>query len=625
MNDKEIIDLLNDNPEEGMEQIITQYSGLLWAVISRHISQPEDIKECVNDTYAEFFRAKNYFDEKKGSLKNFLAVIAQRQAIKKYHENLRHSHTDEQIEDIGTDPVADFEQKEDIEGYLHMLDSVDEKIVRMKYYEGMSAKEIAAKLDIPYETVKKRHQRSLKKLRRYMTIGIILAIIAALLTGCVWFILRYFGIVPGYGINKNPDLPTYVLEEEVSVSANDVDITFTYAYWMNNQLTLDAEVTFDEEKFMNGGYDLQNSRYSDQVYDISGMKVTYAENNSDLEYFKSIDKTQGRNVNEERRYIIPCELLDDFDRKSDTLPITLIWRDGTQLVLQLKKAENEVSFEKAGYYSMTEDEGGLLAIPRIEEGNLIVAIYPLSEGDYVIQPYLSKGVWDGNVPDNSTITVTAEDGTVMEGYAEGYSPFSGYEFYEWNFGPVEPGKYTLNVPFVYQLLNEQLIAQENNAQRVWIDNDGGTLNAQFNIHDALIRLTDYRVSEYRDKSPDIDEITKIMNELYAEIVWWDVDYEIENKNPDRELIWFIMRAESPDGVNSVEKKTKDGFPVNINRYNFDMVLEPAVNPETGMEYSKPAYCRIYIYGGENYVDFSVNNQALAYKWNHPFTIEFEVK
>ena len=66
MSDKEIIDLLNENPEEGMEQIITQYSGLLWAVISRHISQPEDIKECVNDTYAEFFRAKNDFDEKKG-------------------------------------------------------------------------------------------------------------------------------------------------------------------------------------------------------------------------------------------------------------------------------------------------------------------------------------------------------------------------------------------------------------------------------------------------------------------------------------------------------------------------------------------------------------------------------
>ena len=101
----------------------------------------------------------------------------------------------------------------------------------------------------------------------------------------------------------------------------------------------------------------------------------------------------------------------------------------------------------------------------------------------------------------------------MEGIAEGYSPFAGYEFYEWNFGPAEPGKYTLNVPFVYQLLNEQLIAQENNAQRVWVDNDGGRLDAQFNIHDALIRLTDYKVSDYSDKSPDIDEITKILGDM----------------------------------------------------------------------------------------------------------------
>ncbi|MBQ2910977.1 MAG: hypothetical protein IJE55_01680, partial [Clostridia bacterium] len=395
------------------------------------------------------------------------------------------------------------------------------------------------------------------------------------------------------------------------------------AYWMNNKLTLDCEISFDEEKLKEGYY--SRNKFYGKMDDIQGVKVSYSEVADELVFLGSIDRTQGTNVNEERRYIIPCELPDDFDKKSDTLPLTIVWKDGAQLDIELKKAESEISFEKAGYYSMTEDEGGLLAMPRIEDGNLIVAIYPLNEGDYVIQPSLNRGPWEGYTPDNDAITVTSEDGTVMEGYAEGYSPFSGYEFYEWNFGPAQPGKYTLNVPFVYQQLNEQLIAQENNAQRVWVDNDGGRLDAQFNIHDAIIHLTDYKVSDYSDKSPDIDEITKIMNELYAEIVWWDVDYEIENKNPDRELIWFIMRAESPDGVNSVEKKTKDGFPVNINRYNFDMVLEPAVNPETGMEYSKPACCRIYIYGGENHVDFCVNNRSLAYKWKHPFTIEFEVK
>ena len=437
------------------------------------------------------------------------------------------------------------------------------------------------------------------------------------------FILRYFDIVPGYGINKNPDLPAYILEEDASVSSHYADITFTYAYWMNNQLTLDCEIEFDEEKLKEGYY--SRNKFYGKMDDIQGVKVSYSEVADELVFLGSIDRTQGTNVNEERRYIIPCELPDVFDKKSDTLPLTIVWKDGAQLDIELKRAESEISFEKAGYYSMTEDEGGLLAMPRIEDGNLIVAVYPLSEGDYVILPSLNRGPWEGYTPDNDAITVTSEDGTVMEGYAEGYSPFSGYEFYEWNFGPAQPGKYTLNVPFVYQQLNEQLIAQENNAQRVWVDNDGGTLGTEYNVHDAVVRLTDYKVSEHREYVSNIDEITKLINELYSECVWWDAEYEIENKNPDRELIWFIMRAESPDGVNSVEKKTKDGFPVNINRYNFDMVLEPAVNPETGMEYSKPACCRIYIYGGENHVDLCVNNRSLAYKWNHPFTIEFEVK
>ena len=36
----------------------------------------------------------------------------------------------------------------------------------MKYFGGMTIREIADSLELPYETVKKRHQRSLHKLRR---------------------------------------------------------------------------------------------------------------------------------------------------------------------------------------------------------------------------------------------------------------------------------------------------------------------------------------------------------------------------------------------------------------------------------------------------------------------------
>lgn len=46
-----------------------------------HLGNPEDIKECVNDTFAEFFRKRERFDPDKGSLKLFLTAIARRRTI----------------------------------------------------------------------------------------------------------------------------------------------------------------------------------------------------------------------------------------------------------------------------------------------------------------------------------------------------------------------------------------------------------------------------------------------------------------------------------------------------------------------------------------------------------------
>lgn len=89
-----------------------------------------------------------------------------------------------------------MEEREALDACLRMLDPVDEQIIRMKYYGGMTAKEIAASLGLPYETVKKRHQRSLKKLKKSMLIGMVVALLAALLAACAYVVLRYFGVVP---------------------------------------------------------------------------------------------------------------------------------------------------------------------------------------------------------------------------------------------------------------------------------------------------------------------------------------------------------------------------------------------------------------------------------------------
>lgn len=96
---------------------------------------------------------------------------------------------------------------------MAQLDPVDAQILQLKYFQGMTAMQIAQSLGLPYETVKKRHQRSLVKLRKYLTIGLVIAALAALLAACGYLVLRYFGLVPGYSVNFNADAVTYLLDE----------------------------------------------------------------------------------------------------------------------------------------------------------------------------------------------------------------------------------------------------------------------------------------------------------------------------------------------------------------------------------------------------------------------------
>ena len=196
--DSNIIDILEKNAQEGMILIIEQYTGLLWKVISHHLDNPEDIKECINDTFTQFYLHRDRFDVGKASLPVYLTSIARNLAVSCYRKESRHkaeplpmdySFTDKQIETA--------EMKADLEAALTELGEDELQIIRMKYYGGMTVHEIADSLNLPYETVKKRHQRSISKLRRTMLITL-LVLLLALVSACAYRVLVYYEIIPDF-------------------------------------------------------------------------------------------------------------------------------------------------------------------------------------------------------------------------------------------------------------------------------------------------------------------------------------------------------------------------------------------------------------------------------------------
>ena len=65
--------------------------------------------------------------------------------------------------DLFTGMESEERLAEDMDALLKSMSPLDETILRKKYYDGMSYIEISQELAIPYDTVKKRGERGLKK------------------------------------------------------------------------------------------------------------------------------------------------------------------------------------------------------------------------------------------------------------------------------------------------------------------------------------------------------------------------------------------------------------------------------------------------------------------------------
>ncbi|MGF0033610.1 RNA polymerase sigma factor [Bariatricus sp. SGI.154] len=510
-DDSTTIDILEKNAQEGMVLMVEQYTGLLWKVISFHLANPEDIKECINDTFTQFYLHRDRFDAGKASLPVYLTSIARNLAVSRYRKEIRHKSEPLPMDYALTDQqIETAEIKTDLKAALAELREDELQIIRMKYYGGMTVQEIADSLNLPYETVKKRHQRSISKLRRIMLL-MLLVLLLALASACAYRVLVYYEIIPdflhigiledteddmaddtdigddtrsatplvidssplddmseelpdiqidynnteateavseetddtlprltwipGYGSAENTSSPDYTLLSPVTVESDSYTYKLDTAYYKDNILSLDIILTSDKwevdnvetqnlDACLSSIRNLPNGILycGDQIYTTVVQSLCFRDDGIHQEIdFKYID-------------------LPDSDKDSLEL---IIQSYGTLIPFTLTRSAG-VTLDS--YTSETGKYGNLAIYPRLENGSLIIAIYPINKGDATISPALIR---DYSIsPPEDDITAVADDGTVLTGSCIRYSPMSDRTYYEWDFGKASPGNYTLRVPYL---------------------------------------------------------------------------------------------------------------------------------------------------------------------------------
>lgn len=179
MEDTKLIRLLHKDPNAGMEQLMNQYTGLVYTVVKAklndHYYVSSDIEDCVADVFSKFYIELFKYDPKISSIKSYLCVIARNHAINiaKKRTLIRNISLDDETSPL---PIAeDFIIESDLEENelkcaviqaIKDLGDPDTSIILRKFYYGQSSKEIAQALDLTVSNVDIRTHRALNKLRK---------------------------------------------------------------------------------------------------------------------------------------------------------------------------------------------------------------------------------------------------------------------------------------------------------------------------------------------------------------------------------------------------------------------------------------------------------------------------
>ncbi|BBB33152.1 RNA polymerase sigma-70 factor, ECF subfamily [Thermotomaculum hydrothermale] len=155
--------------EYDFDEIVKQYSGILYNHIRKMIGNDEDSKDILQEVFINVYRKIDGFREE-SSLKTWLFRIASNKTIDFLRREKRFK-ADELPENLkeSSNPLKHTEKslkKELINRALLKLKEEEREIVIMKELDGFTFREIAEIKGIPENTVKTKLYSSLKKLRK---------------------------------------------------------------------------------------------------------------------------------------------------------------------------------------------------------------------------------------------------------------------------------------------------------------------------------------------------------------------------------------------------------------------------------------------------------------------------
>lgn len=179
MEDTQIVDLLFERSQLGMEKMVEQYEGLCKSIATGVLESKEDVEECVNDTWLNVWNSIP--PAKPDSLKAYISKSVRNIAINRFKYNSARKRqtqytlcVDELAESIAAnDSVESIVQAkitvEYIEEFLNRQKKSNRIMFVKRYFLTESFEDIAKEMDMKPAAVKMRLSRLRQELIKFLT------------------------------------------------------------------------------------------------------------------------------------------------------------------------------------------------------------------------------------------------------------------------------------------------------------------------------------------------------------------------------------------------------------------------------------------------------------------------
>ena len=152
------------------EALYKEYCGKVRRYIFGKLQNKDDAEDLVSETFLKVYEKYDTFDGELASVSTWIYSITRNTVIDYFRTRRVHSELADNLcgEENADDEIIRAESIEKLGKALMKLDKRSREIVILRYYKGMTLKDIAARIGISYAYIKILHGSALGILRKHL-------------------------------------------------------------------------------------------------------------------------------------------------------------------------------------------------------------------------------------------------------------------------------------------------------------------------------------------------------------------------------------------------------------------------------------------------------------------------